>query len=273
MTEKVGAVNFGAANHVKLPYYEATMCCFSRRVEFVKDTSIFARRSGQRLQLLVYSMKVGAPEDLAMILPIPVAAGTREDDVGFINLEKYPDFFADLATGFPGRTLSTPADAAAPPPRALLKVENVGRFAASFVPTVADFSRLDPRFRLPEGAWKSLGLYAKYGFAVFQLKKGAGRIHPMAFAFPTARPDYLYFPTVHIHDGEAHPQAEFDHCLYCQPGQSGLHSVVAWDETPWPAKTFLNIAKAPGLVVPDEHALRLQLSGVLTNQDTWLRVA
>ncbi len=249
------------------------MCCFSRRVEFVKDTGIFARRSGQRLQLLIYSMKVGAPEELAMILPIPVAAGTREDEVGFINLEKYPNLFADFSDGFPSGTLSAPAGATLGTRGAPLKVENVGHFVASFVPTVADFARLDPRFRLPDEAWKRLGLYAKFGFAVFQLKKGAGPIHPMAFAFPTARPDYLFFPTVHIHDGEVHPEAEFDHSLYCQPGKAGLRSTVPWDESYGPAGSFINTGKAPGLVIADEHVHRLKLNGTLTNQDTWLRVA
>ncbi len=252
------------------------MCCFSRPVQFVRDTGIFARRSGERLQLLVYSMKVGAPEDLAMILPIPIAAGTREDEVGFINLEKYSNLFADFSKGFPdqSRTLSAPGNLSfGAPAGSTLRVENVGNFVASFVPTVADFARLDPRFRLPDEAWKRLGLYAKFGFAVFQLKKGAGPIHPMAFAFPTARPDYLFFPTVHIHDGEVHPEAEFDHSLYCQPGKAGLRSTVPWDESPGPARAFINIGKAPGLVIADNHVFRLKLSGTLTNQDTWLRVA
>jgi len=53
-----------------------------------------------------------------------------------------------------------------------LKVEQVGSFEASFVPTLADFQRLDPRFRLPDTVWQQLGRYAKYGFAIFQLKKG-----------------------------------------------------------------------------------------------------
>src|ERR1044071_5692182 len=77
------------------------MCCFSKPVKLVADTNIFARGGEQGRQFLVYSMTVGAPEDLAMILPIPVPANSKEDAVKFINLEKYPEFFAELRDGFP----------------------------------------------------------------------------------------------------------------------------------------------------------------------------
>jgi len=46
------------------------MCCFSRPVEIVSDTNIFARADGAR-QYLVYSMKYAARSDLAMVLPLP----------------------------------------------------------------------------------------------------------------------------------------------------------------------------------------------------------
>ena len=32
----------------------------------------------------------------------------------------------------------------------------------------------------------------------------AGRVHPMAFEFPTRSPDEIFFPTAHIHDGACH---------------------------------------------------------------------
>lgn len=253
--------------------YDAAMCCFTRSVNFVSDTCIFARATRQKRQLLAYSMKVGAPEDLAMILPIPVAAGTPDDGVSFINLEKYPALFPDLARGFEPVTLSASNYAPAGASRGTLKVEQVGSFVASFVPAVRDFGRLDPRFRLPDAAWKRLGQYASFGFAVFQLRKGAGRVHPMAFAFPTARPDDLFFPTVHIHDGEVHPKAHFDHSLYCQVGRSGLRSLVSWEESNAPADNFIEIGRAQGLVTADQHVRRRKLIGNLPNEDTWLRVA
>lgn len=209
-----------------------------------------------------------------MILPIPVAAGTPEDGVTFINLQKYPSLFADLAKGFEPVTLSADVYAAGNRTFArTLKVEHVGSFVASFVPTVRDFGRLDPRFRLPDAAWKRLQQYEKFGFAVFQLKKGAGHVHPMAFAFPTARPDRLFFPTVHIHDGEVHPKAHFDHSLYCQVGRIGLRSFFSWEESQAPADNFITIERAQGLVTADQHVRRRKLIGNLPNEDTWLRVA
>lgn len=249
------------------------MCCFSRRVDFVADTGIFARPTRQGRQLLVYGMKVGAPEDLALILPLPVATGTPEDGVNFINLEGYPGLFDDLAAGFRVRGETFSLGASAGRAAGTLKVESVGSFVASFVPTVRDFARLDARFRLSDAIWKPLGQYAKYGFAVFQLKKGAGRIHPMAFSFPSAAPEQLFFPTVHIHDGEVHPKAEFDHTLYCQVGRTGLSSLMHWEESWQPAAKFINPAKARGVIEPDRHVFRRSLKGMLANVDTLLRVA
>lgn len=52
---------------------------------------------------------------------------------------------------------------------------------------------------------------------VFKLAKGKDQeVHPMAFRFPTRMPETLFFPTVHVHDGEYHETAAFDHTLYCQ---------------------------------------------------------
>src|SRR5437762_6143008 len=77
------------------------MCCFSRPVDRVANTNIFARSGKEGRQFLVYSMTLSAKEDLAMILPIPVPKDSKDDAVHFINLEKYPNFFADMLKGFP----------------------------------------------------------------------------------------------------------------------------------------------------------------------------
>lgn len=76
------------------------MCCIMPRVEYVADTCIFARFVEKGEQVLVYSMKMGATDDVAMILPIPVARNSGEKAVTFISLEKYPDFFKDMRKGF-----------------------------------------------------------------------------------------------------------------------------------------------------------------------------
>ena len=130
------------------------MCCFSRPVEFVNATRIFARAENAHRQFVVYAMTMSAKEDLAMILPLPVRAGSGENAVRFISLEGYPTFFADMESGFPKEAPRAfgPVGCAthAPPKAAALPVFQVGSFEASFVPTIADFARLDERFRLPE---------------------------------------------------------------------------------------------------------------------------
>lgn len=244
-----------------------TMCCFSRPVEDVSDTVIFARPSTEGRQYLVYSMKFKAREDLAMILPIPVPKGAGERAVRFINLEKYPEFFADMEKGFPQpRAKSAPSLGLAPAKGRALEVVEVGSFVASFVPSVRDFTRLDERFRLPESTWAKLPAYKDFGFAVFQLKKGHSKVHPMAFEFPRANPKPLFFPTVHIHDGTVKPKAHFDHTLYCQG--AGALALLRWTESSQPARMFLKVKETQGLVAPDQHCYKRRLTGLLTNEDT-----
>jgi hypothetical protein len=247
------------------------MCCFSRPVKLVADTNIFARGSKEGRQFLVYSMQFSALEDLAMILPIPVPGDTKETAVRFINLEKYPEFFTDLRAGFPIlRTIGGPRLAAgkAAPPK--LAVVEVGSFEASFVPAIKDFARLDERFRLPEGVWEKLPQYRDYGFAVFKLRKGASKVHPMAFEFPRARPEQLFFPTVHIHDGKVHTRAGFDHALYCQRSGNDNLQITEWQESLQPAGLFMKVKKAQGLLEPDEHCYLKELRGQHKNEDVIL---
>jgi hypothetical protein len=244
------------------------MCCFSKRVDVVADTNIFARDSKDGRQFLVYSMKFKSGEDLAMILPIPTPKDSAEDAVKFISLKKYEKFFDDMRKGFP-----TP-----PPPRAKsdkepaagglgLAVVEVGDFVASFVPAVKDFSRLDEQFRLPEGVWDKLPQYKDFGFAVFKLKKpekGQSKVHPMAFEFPRADKKVLFFPTVHIHDGKVSDKAKFDHSLFCQTsGEPPLR----WDESEGLAESFVKVKEAEGIVDGNAHVYRKQMRGNFDNKD------
>ncbi len=244
------------------------MCMFSRSVNLVADTSIFARPSKEDRQFLVYSMRLAAKEDLAMILPIPVPKQSPEDAVRFINLEKYPEFFKDLRAGFPVPASASLGRSKAEPGLSLPVVE-VGSFEASFVPSIKDFERLDERFRLPAGVWDKLPMYKDYGFTVFKLKKGAKKIHPMAFEFPRANPKQLFFPTVHIHDGKVHAKAKFDHALYCQRSGSEIQ-LVEWQESVRPAGLFMKTKQAQGLLEPDEHCYLLEIRGQHKNEDILL---
>ncbi|MFO0881661.1 MAG: hypothetical protein U0840_30555 [Gemmataceae bacterium] len=247
------------------------MCCFSRPVQKVANTSIFARAGKDGRQFIVYSMTIAAKEELAMILPIPTPKKADEDAVKFISLKDYPAFFTDMQMGFyvpPPRMAGGLGSATLSKGEPKLKVVDVGSFEASFVPTVGDFARLDERFRLPAGTWDELPTYKEFGFAVFKLKAGEKQIHPMAFDFPRRDKSYLFFPTVHIHDGKVHKSAKFDHALYCQ--RSASENVMRWTESQRPAHFFMNIDRTQGIVEKDRHVHRLFLRGRLTNRDTLL---
>lgn len=255
------------------------MCCFSRPVQRVEKTSIYARRSAPGRQVLVYSATVTARERLAMILPLPVPPGSGEGAVRFVALDGYPDLMRHVARGF--EPLMDFAARSGAPLRAPqhLRVHQVGAFEASFVPTVRDFSRLDPRFSLPRSVWEALPAYADYGFAVFQLSgfersgltrlfaRGATKtIHPMALELATRDPDRLFFPTVHVHDGEVHADADFDHVLYCEADRVP----DGWEASECPLGEVVDVAKTKGLVDGDKPAARRVLQGSLPNTDTWV---
>ena len=224
-------------------------------------------------QLLVYRMSLETDNAVAMVLPLPVAKGSTEKAVRFINLQKYPNFFDDLEKGFPVPPPPPSKGLEDMPmstgPRETLTVYHVGDFEASFVPSVKDFDRLDKKFRLPPAAFKKLPGYKNFGFAVFKLKPGAQNVHPMAFEFRTDLPTRLFFPTVHIHDGEVHGEADFDHKLYCQPSDALQLKMADWEESPKLAGKFMDVKKSAGIVTADEHCYKHELHGLLPNRDTF----
>jgi hypothetical protein len=244
------------------------MCCFSGAVERVSATNIFARAAGPR-QVLVYEMRLATAREVAMILPLPVPPQSAEDAVRFIDLSTYRDLFAHLKRGFPEPVSRGMSFGAIPGgfQAQSLAVVSVGDFEASFVPTIADFERLDPRFRLPPAAWDALPAYRDFGFAVFKLKPGATTIHPMALSFPRRDPTRLFFPTVHVHDGAVHAGAHFDHSLYAQPDDPAFDRPY-WRRSTGPAHTFVE-QRAPITEVldlmRDVHLCRIE--GTYANQD------
>lgn len=252
------------------------MCCFSRPVDRVADTRILARGLDDGRQVLVYAMDFAAAGDLAMVLPLPVPAGVAEDAVSFVDLSGYPTLFADLDKAFPpppqprGRSLGTRVLATP----TTLKVHAVGAFEASFSPSRADLARLDARFRLSEAALDALPDAATAGFVVFRLK-GDGRsqsVHPMAFRFPRRDRARLFFPTVHVHDGQVHDRARFDHALYAQSaGAPGPVHGAAWVPSEVPLARTVALDRAAGTLTGELPAWKLRLSGLLPNQD--VRVA
>ena len=256
------------------------MCIFTQPIISVNHTQIFARRSGSGTQFLAYQMNYESRELNAMILPLPVTQPADDTSLTFIDLKDYDSFFDELAEGFPFQAptsigCSAPSDAGS---RSDLEVFEVGNYIASFVPTLSDFDRLDPKFRLSNEIWRKLPDYTHFGFAVFQLAAGSLKPHPMAFEFYTET-EGLFFPTIHIHDGEVHQSEAFDHILYMQ--HAGLDSsVYAYQNahikdkstgvirSKYRASHFCNVEKSAGLVNGDLLVHRKIIRGQFPNTDT-----
>lgn len=271
------------------------MCIFSPPLPLVEGTRIFARHSEKSKQFLVYSMAYEADQDIAMILPLPVASHDEDAAIRFISLDGYPDFFDDMLAGFPELMPELPRSLgrSAPEP---LKVYEVGDYNASFIPTLDDFDRLDPQFKLSRQVWDRLPEYQSYGFAVFKLRapdhdkeqymsatednpyadrwsrlppSRLKRPHPMAFEFVTRFPDQLFFPTIHIHDGQVHKEADFDHHLYYQSDVCfKVPTFTRVVESRGIASKFIDVAKTRGLVDGRQRCNAIVMSGRFPNQDT-----
>ena len=259
------------------------MCIFAQPVASVSSTNIFGRLDGEGNQFTAYQMEYASSERNAMILPIPTSSGVNEESVTFIDLSDYDSFFEDMDKAFP---------ALIPPPKfsrgaaidsnvANLAVHKVGNFVASMVPNLTDFSRLDSRFTIAPETWAKIPSYSDYSFVVFQLEELAGKPHPIAFKFPTRHTKQIFFPTVHIHDGEVHAREEFDHVLYCQDGLfddiSDSYSnrpdrSTGWTRSQSEAKRNVDIAKSQGLVAPNLLLHRKKMRGMLENTDVLVPV-
>ena len=256
------------------------MCIFTQPVISVNNTQIFARSSGTGTQFLAYQMSYESSDQNAMILPLPIKRPSNDKSLKFIDLKDYDEFFDELADGFPFHSppsigCSAPFD---PASRHDLEVFEVGNYIASFVPTIPDFDRLDSKFKLPHEIWQTISGYNEFGFAVFQLAAGSLKPHPMAFEFHSANAD-LFFPTIHIHDGEIHESEEFDHVLYMQ--HAGLDSRVygyrnshvadkstGLIRSKYVASQFCDVDKSAGLVDGNLLLHRKIVRGNLPNTDT-----
>jgi hypothetical protein len=244
---------------------------FSGPVGEVSHTSIFGRLDNGR-QHLVYQMELTADTDVAMVLPLPVLTPAGEDAVRFTSLEGYPEFFLDLEKQF--RKLRESRLSMGTQRGAPLAVREVGAYDASFVPSLADFERMDARFRLSDAIWESLPSYGDYGFVVFRLRSGTRlRVHPMAFSFATREKGRVFFPTVHVHDGEVHPWADFDHHLYVQ-SDVALPSRERWKW--WSSGmmqiNIMDVSRTAGIVRGDRDCAVRDQTGELQNADTFVCV-
>lgn len=266
------------------------MCIFSKPVLSVADTNIFARLEDGGWQYLVYQMSFETEKVNAMVLPLPIKTPSREtESVQFISLEENEGFFEELGNGFPVAVASKfsrgwSSDSAVLPDSEILEVHEVGDYVASFVPTISDFDRLDEQFRLPAGSWDQIPQYTDYGFAVVQLKKLKGKPHPIGLKFKTRFQDNqaskIFFPTIHIHDGEVHDQEHFDHDLFLQsPELDSLcgrykerrelvrDKATGFIRSKWKAKRFCSIEACKGIVDGEALVHRFQIQGLKENKD------
>jgi hypothetical protein len=239
------------------------MCCFSGPVKSVGKTKIYAGSLGGRKRALVYQMDVESKADVAMILPVPNKMGT---EIEFVNLDEYPTFFKDLESLFPANdhdSLSFGGQMRGTRAKSVIEVQQVGSYEASYVPSKKDFDRLDERFRFPKKALDNLP-YDQFGFAVFQLKKGNNKFHPMAFTYECTN-DKLFFPTLHIHDGggDIHDHEDYDHVLY-----AGWNTGISdWRKTDYKTSSKVDLNRADSVLTNDVEISRKELDGKLINGD------
>jgi hypothetical protein len=241
-------------------------------VSLVAGTQIFARSRATGRQILVYSMTINADADLTMILPLPRRSGVDEFDVNFIEMSSYQDFFDDIAKAVTigHSTCRSPRSSQDALPKPTLVVRNVGSFEASFAPTRADLNRLDSRFKLKPNFWRPLPAYKGFGFAVFKLRSGLKRIHPMAQEFPCREPDALFFPTVHVHDGGSVPAVpDFEDKLFFLSAKGPW--LREWFASGAPAKNIMRVPSLPSnLVNLEQECYLVEVHGQRANRDVYL---
>ena len=241
-------------------------------IDHVGSTQIFVSGLSDEEHATVYRMAYRAPEAVAMILPIPVRRGGAEDAVTFVDLGECRDFFELLDRCYPRPPEdSKPGGYGGRPRRPPLAVHENGDYVASYVPSIGDFDRLDPRFRLPATAWGDLPDYGGHGFAVIQLKPGKDplSVQPIAYRYPPEVPHELFFPTVHLHDGEGvGARARYEHVLYAQPFRQHPNvRVSGWEPQATSPRWAMDLSRTEGLVAPDRYLSRVRLQGEAPNAD------
>jgi len=243
------------------------MCIFTGSVKNVSTTKIFVADVDDGQHGCVYSMKAGIKTPVAMVLPVPVK-DQKQEAITFINLEKYPKFFKDLEDCWEQYLGDMMVGCAGGTRSRSLKVHDVGQYIASFVPSVAYFAKLHAKFRLSTKLISKFTGYQKFGYAVFQLKDSANEsdFHPMAFRYTPAQQKQLFFPTVHVHDGETyHKEEHFDHVLYAQPETYADRNY--WEKNYFVPEQSVKIELTHGLVHPTRPMFKTSLFGEKKNND------
>lgn len=180
------------------------MCIISGSVKSVNNTQLFVARSknGKR-QFTVYANTVHTPlRNNMMVLAVP-----NPTTVKFHDLSSYTDLFKDLENSFPkarSAMLSYSLEAGSTKYEKRIKVEQVGSYNASIVPSVADLKNLDPEYfyvdsKLIDFMEHTYGSYVNIGFVVCGLRQGNHEYHPFAYSHDIHHSNKLFIPTKHYH--------------------------------------------------------------------------
>jgi len=169
------------------------------------EKKTFKTSAGNPLQLMVYSNKVHADNQAAMVLPFPLLPG-QPNRFKLFDFSKYSEIFEDLELLFPTEELpeldmrtftnSVTNDK--------LTVQFVGNYKVSIVPTLNHFDKLDTeQFNLDTDVKSLLTRYYKenYGFIVCQLTQfsRSNQFHPIAYVHEIRSDKKLFIPTRHYH--------------------------------------------------------------------------
>lgn len=151
--------------------------------------------------------------DVAMILPIP--RGYERFDV--IDTTDCADMFKEIDECFPEQMSFSLFSTNQAQSASFLAVKTCGSYKYSLVPSLADFSRVDPNvFKLDAEVGHLLGTKYPRGFAFLVCKiEESKKFHPIAYVHPMPEDGKLFVPTLHFHQGhhdQSHP--DWDHQIY-----------------------------------------------------------
>jgi hypothetical protein len=248
------------------------MCLFSKPVRAVAEIRMFARSGKGGRQFLACDFRIDASEPCALLIPLPVPPKTIPSDVRFLNFENYPQFFADVESGFPSPPIKPRPPGMLDAPSALQANDlPLTGFEAEYVPDIPGFAEVGAPYRLSQDLQEQLPQYNKSGFAVIKIQPGKQQLRPIVFDFPRRDPKQLFFPTLQVLDGRFHETEVFDHALYSQPSANNENAKLKeWYESRRPADFYIRTTKTQDVVDADAHVYVRRMIGKLKNVDVIL---
>lgn len=251
------------------------MCIISGAVAQVAATSIMVYPLGGNRQLTVYANTVALKEKQgAMILPFPEGPCDPQADLQF-----YPKLFEDLQALIPkmrggARSLGFKG------PVGELKVQQVGSFKASVVPSVGELSQLSSMFNLNAKALAFVRrTYPKgYGFMVCQLDDNK-TYHPFGYIHSREADGRLFVPTMHHHDdGSGRSHADWDHSIFVADAELANAGNIRFqnyqDNAKHTLEHGLNTVKWNILKVPcPSKVMAYRIGAYRDNHDLWARMS